>query len=260
MIMRKISFWGDAILLGVWGATLSSALGSILGAPRVLQALARDKVLPRFFRWLGKGRQEDDNPVKGTVLTILIALIAVYYSNLDLIAPILTMFFLTTYGILNVSAGLEKFLGSPSFRPTFKVHWGFSLLGTIGCAGVMLLINPIATVVAIFLVIMTFFWLEQRDLRTHWGDIRQGIWMAIARAGILRIKDIEDPKNWYPHLLVLSGAPTNRWHLIAISQSFIRNKGLMTVASILPEKKVDLERKQKMENNIKGLRLGFLIG
>lgn len=256
MIMRKISFWGDAILLGVWGATLSSALGSILGAPRVLQALARDKVLPRFLKWLGKGRKEDDNPVPGTILTILIALVAVYYSNLDLIAPILTMFFLTTYGVLNVSAGLEKFLGSPSFRPTFKVHWGFSLLGTIGCAGVMLLINPLATVIAVILVILTFFWLEQRDLRTHWGDVRQGIWMAIARAGILRIKNNDDPKNWYPHLLVLSGAPTNRWHLIAISQAFISNKGLMTVASILSEESVDLDRKQKMEANIREFLLG----
>ena len=128
LIMRKISYWGDAILIGVWGATLSSAVGSILGAPRVLQALARDGVLPRWLRWLGRGEGEDDTPRLGTILTLGIALIAVAMGDLNLIAPILTMFFLTTYGVLNIAAGTERLLGSPSFRPKFKVHWIFHCL------------------------------------------------------------------------------------------------------------------------------------
>ncbi|MDX1661902.1 MAG: amino acid permease, partial [Gemmatimonadota bacterium] len=88
LVMRRISFWGDAILLGVWGATLSSAVGSILGAPRVLQALARDGVLPEWLRWLGKGSGEDDTPRAGTALTLGLALAAVYLGNLNIIAPI----------------------------------------------------------------------------------------------------------------------------------------------------------------------------
>ncbi|NIP79673.1 MAG: Na-K-Cl cotransporter, partial [Gemmatimonadetes bacterium] len=62
LIMRRMALWGDAILLGVWGATLSSALGSILGGPRVLQALARDRVLPRWLGFLGKGSGAADEP------------------------------------------------------------------------------------------------------------------------------------------------------------------------------------------------------
>ncbi|NIQ53439.1 MAG: amino acid permease, partial [Gammaproteobacteria bacterium] len=77
LVMRRMAFWGDAILLGVWGATLSSALGSILGAPRVLQALARDGVLPRFMRILGRGSGEQDEPRVGTVVTLGVALGAV---------------------------------------------------------------------------------------------------------------------------------------------------------------------------------------
>ncbi|MGB3138448.1 MAG: Na-K-Cl cotransporter, partial [Nodosilinea sp.] len=129
LVMRNIARWGDTILLGVWGATLSSAIGSILGAPRVLQALARDGILPSWLRWLGRGHGPMDEPRMGTLFTLGIALAAVSVGDLNLIAPVLTMFFLTTYLVLNVSAGLETFLQSPSFRPTFKVHWSLSLLG-----------------------------------------------------------------------------------------------------------------------------------
>lgn len=251
LIMRKISFWGDAILLGVWGATLSSALGSILGAPRVLQALSRDSVLPKFLQFLGKGDKENDNPRVGTIFTLLVALTAVFFGQLDLIAPVLTMFFLTTYGVLNVSSAVENFLGNPSFRPKFKVSWIFSFLGAIGCIAVMMLINVVATLVAMLFVFITFFWIERRQLKTHWGDVRQGIWMSMVRAGLLKIKVSDDPKNWYPHLLILSGAPTKRWHLIELSHSIVGSKGLMTVASIVPSGTMNLERQQILETKIK---------
>src|SRR5699024_11698513 len=81
LLMRDIAYWGDAILIGVWGATLSSAVGSILGAPRVLQALARDGVLPRSLRWLGRGEGEEDTPRLGTILTLGIALVSVYFRS-----------------------------------------------------------------------------------------------------------------------------------------------------------------------------------
>lgn len=251
LIMRKISFWGDAILMGVWGATLSSAIGSILGAPRVLQALARDRVLPRRLRWLGKGKGEDDSPRAGTIVTLGLALVAVYFGNLNIVAPILTMFFLTTYGVLNISAGLERFLGSPSFRPIFKVHWVFSLLGAVGCIAVMLLINALATAAAAVFILLVFFWLQRRELRTAWGDVRQGIWMATVRAGLLRLKRVADPKNWRPHILVLSGAPTNRWHLIALANDFTQNRALMTVSTALTTANVPVERVNAMEQNIR---------
>ena len=80
-------------------------------------------------------------PRGGTVLTLGLAPDAVMTGNLNVIAPLLTMFFLTTYAVLNVAAGVEGFLDSPSFRPEFEVHWSLSLLGAAGCIGVMFLIN-----------------------------------------------------------------------------------------------------------------------
>jgi hypothetical protein len=251
LIMRKISFWGDAILIGVWGATLSSALGSILGAPRVLQALARDKVLPKWLSWLGKGEGEEDTPRLGTIITLFIALSAVYFGNLNLIAPILTMFFLTTYGMLNITAGIERILKSPSFRPEFKVHWFFSILGALGCICVMFLINALATAVAFIFVVIIFIWLERRELQTAWGDVRRGIWMAITRAGLFHLSSEEETKTWRPNPLVLTGAPTNRWHLIDFALSLTHNRGLMTIATVLTDKNTDSSKIKKMEKNIR---------
>ncbi len=251
LIMRRVSFWGDAILLGVWGATLSSALGSILGAPRVLQALARDRVLPRPLGWLGKGAGEEDTPRNGTLVTLGLALVAVYLGNLNIIAPILTMFFLTTYAVLNVVAGVERFVASPSYRPLFNVHWSLSLIGAVACTWVMIIINPLATILAAGFVIGVFVWLQRREMRVAWGDVRRGIWLALMRTSLLRVRDMPDPKNWRPHLLVLSGSPTRRRHLIDLASAFTHGRALMTVAAVVPPEAVSLDRQTQIEQRIR---------
>lgn len=250
LVMTKIAFVGNAILLGVWGATLSSALGSILGAPRVLQALARDGVLPTWMGWLGRGSGAGDEPRIGTVFTTALALVAVWLGDLDVIAPVLTMFFLTTYGVLNITAGLERFLQSPSFRPTFRVHWAWSLLGALGCITVMFLINPVATAVAFLTVLTIYLWLERSEMNVAWGDIRRGMWMTLIRTGLMRLEPGADPKTWRPHILVLSGAPSRRWHLVDLANSLSHNRGLMTVASIL-DASVSPARRISMESTVR---------
>ena len=251
LVMRRMAFWGDAILLGVWGATLSSALGSILGAPRVLQALARDGVLPRFLRILGRGSGPQDEPRIGTVVTLGVALGAVSLGELNVIAPILTMFFLASYFTVNLAAGLEGALRSPSFRPSFRVHWSFSLLGAAGCVVVMFLINAVATVVAVVIIGGVFLWLESREMRTAWGDVRRGVLLSAARMILLRLDDEEtDPRNWRPSVVVLSGAPTSRWHLIDLARSLTHNRSLMTVATVLKTGARDAGGKAQMERTI----------
>lgn len=252
LIMRKISFWGDSILIGVWGATLSSAMGSMLGAPRVLQALAKDDILPRFLKWTGKGSGESDTPRYGTVFTLVIVLVVVWIGDLNLIAPILTMFFLTTYGVLNIAAGTERFLGSPSFRPTFKVNWIFSLLGTLSCFAVMLLINLSAALMAFAFIGLLFFWIKRRQMQTSWGSINRGVKMAIIRRNLMRLSDEgKDAKNWRPNPVVLAGSPNKRWHLIEFANNFTQRQGILSVASILTDTNVDDGHIQRMKENIK---------
>lgn len=251
LIMEKMSFWGPAIFLGVWGATLSSAIGSMLGAPRVLQALARDRVLPDWMSFLSQGSGANDEPRIGTAVTLGVAIAAVCVGDLNLIAPVLTMFFLTTYLVLNVSAAIEGFLQSPSFRPSFRVNWVLSLLGALGCLIVMFLINPIATGVAGIIVIGVYVWVQQRELRVTWGDVRRGIWQAVLRTAILQLDHGEDTKNWRPQILVLSGAPTKRWSLIKLAKALTHNKGLLTVSSVLLSESYDVPRQEALEKRIK---------
>ncbi|MEM7725744.1 MAG: amino acid permease [Cyanobacteria bacterium P01_A01_bin.45] len=250
LVMKMMSLWKPAILFGVWGATLSSALGSILAAPRVLQALARDGIFPSWMSFLGRGSGKNDEPRLGTWVTLSVAIAAVCIGDLDLIAPVLTMFFLTTYLVLNLSATIEGFLQSPSFRPSFKVHWIWSLLGGIGCLWVMLLINPVATLVAGIIVLGIFFWLQKRELTTTWGDVRRGIWMALLRAGIYQIESGEDTKNWRPNILVFSGSPSKRWSLIQLANALTHKRGFITVASVLPSGTRDLSQQKDLEDKI----------
>lgn len=250
LIMRRMSLWGPAILLGVWGATLSSAVGSLLGAPRVLQALSHDHVIPRKFSVLSKGFGPEGIPRGGTLVTIGITLIAVVLGELNAIAPILTMFFLATYGILNITAGIENFLKSPSFRPKFKVHWIFSLIGAIGCLSIMFLINTPVTLVSIVFIFTVLAWLRRRRLKTTWGDVRSGMLLQIIRFALLKLKTQPNPKSWRPNILVLSGLPTKRWHLIDFAHGLTQEKGLFTVATILQEKGVSQERIINYEKQI----------
>ena len=251
LIMQEIALWGPAILLGVWGATLSSAIGSILGAPRVLQALARDGVLPKWMSFLGKGSGPEDEPRIGTAVTLVVVVATVYIGELNLIAPVLSMFFLTTYLVLNLAAAIEGFLQSPSYRPSFRVPWYVSLLGAIGCLAVMFLINPVATVVAALIVLAIFFWLERRELQATWGDARRGIWMAVLREGIFQLDHAEDTKNWRPNILVLSGAPSKRWSLVRLADALTHNRGLITVSSVLPSGSRDMAQQEELELKIR---------
>lgn len=251
LIMQRMAVWGPSILLGVWGATLSSAIGSILGAPRILQALARDGILPKWMSFLGQGSGPQDEPKIGTLVTLMVAITAVCVGDLNLIAPVLTMFFLTTYLVLNMSAAIEGFLQSPSFRPSFRVHWAFSLAGAIGCLIVMFLIDAVATVVAAIVVIGIYFWVRQRELIVTWGDVRRGIWMALLRTAILQTDHTDDTKNWRPQLLVLSGAPTKRWPLIQLAEALTHNRGLITVSSVLPVGSRDMAKQAILEKRIR---------
>jgi hypothetical protein len=104
--------------------------------------------------------------------------------------------------------------------------------------------------VAIAVVLAIYVWLERRELQSAWGDVRRGIWMALTRAGLLRLRDSRDTKNWRPHLLVLSGAPTRRWYLIRFANWLSHRRALITVSSVITDPSVTLDRQRAMETTI----------
>ena len=219
------------IYAGVWGATLSSALGSILTAPRTLQALAMDGLAPRF---LAKGFGPNNEPRAGTFVTFLMAQMGLLLGDLNAIAPILTMFFLATYGFTNLACGLEKWAASPSFRPTFRVPAGFSLLGALACFYVMSFIDMLAMIAALVLCSIIFLVAQRRALGTTYGDARHGIWAALVRSALHRLRRVDwHPLNWRPNLIILGGNPNKRPHLLHLGNNIVQDRGIVTYFHLL---------------------------
>jgi len=246
--MRAVARWGGLIVAGVFAASLSSALGALLGAPRTLQALANDRILPRF---IGRGFGPDKaDPRIATAISFGVALVAVLLGDLNMIAPILSMFFLTSYGLVNLSAGLEGLIESPSWRPKFRVPCAVSLLGAAGCFTVMLMINAGATLIALLVTSLVFYLVKRRHLNAHWVDMRYGILTLLVRFAIQRLSRLKpDERTWRPNILVLSGSPKSRWHLVEMAHSLARHSSALTVASILPVEDWSAEKVQALEES-----------
>jgi len=219
------------IFIGVWGATLSSALGSVLTAPRTLQALAADGIAPQI---LGRGSGPANEPRVALALTFALAETGILLGNLDVIAPILTMFFLATYGITNLACGLERWAASPGFRPSFGVPAAVSLLGAAACFYVMSVINLVAMLVAVGFAAALFLLTERRDLGTTYGDARHGIWAALARRALLAMRRLQfHPGNWRPNLVIAGGNPEKRPWLLHLGSAMVQERGLVTYFLLL---------------------------
>ena len=218
------------VLPGLFGAIFSSAVGSILGAPRTFAALVEDGVVPRSARrWL-PSCQAADLPL---VLAAGTALAAVSLGDLNAVAPVLTMFFLTTYGVVNLVAGLEQLSGAPFYRPRLRVPWIISLAGAAGCVWVMFLIHPLAAAVAIAVELAIYLGMRRRALAASWGDMRYGALMSLARATLLRLRELPvDPRNWRPHILVFAADPQKEIDLIRFSSWLNQQRGILTVCQL----------------------------
>lgn len=230
-IWTRIALFGMVLIYpGMWGAILSSAFGSILGGPRVLQALALDNLAPSALGRTSKTGQ----PTVATWVTGGIALAAVALGDLNAVGRWVTIFFLTLYVVINMSAVLEKLAGDVSYRPTIRVPWIISLLGSFGAGAVMFLISPLAGLFALVLEISIYLLLRRRSLHSSWGDVRAGMWTSIARFALLRLKNkTTHARNWRPNILLFSEYPSKRITLTRMATWFNQNRGIVTVCKTI---------------------------
>lgn len=213
LVMEKCARWGWLIIAGVWAATLSSALGSLLAAPRTLQALAKDGAVHRS---IGRGFGRQNDPLLATLCALAIAAACIWLGDINGIAPVLTIFNLSAYALLNLSSMLEELMGNPSWRPSFRVHWIFSALGFLGCSGMMFMISPLATGIAIVCCFAIWYVQSRRRLVSAWGDMRTGLLMYLAHWILARLSAFEESAHaWRPNLLVFAGRSEKRPRLAA---------------------------------------------
>jgi amino acid transporter len=166
LIMSRIAVFGSIVIpVGLAACTSSSALGSMMVAPRTLQAIAGDRTFPfrKLNYFLAKGKGMSNEPFNASLVSFAIALVFILLGDVDTVAEIISMFFLITYGTLCLSSFLNHFGSPPSYRPRFKSKWYFSLFGFLLSVWVMFMINPLYTIMAYIVIVLIYLFIEYNN-------------------------------------------------------------------------------------------------
>ena len=216
LVMADIAWQGWWIIpLGLAAATISSALGSILVAPRTLQAIAGDRIFPAtgVNRFLARGKGERNEPYNASLITVVVAAFFILLGALDSVAEVISMFFMVTYGSLCLISFLNHFAADPSYRPTFRSKWYVSLFGAIACFGLMFFMNSTYAAAAIVLIGLLYLYItysnpDKRSLAV----IFQGVIFQVSRRIqiFLQKAEKEEKQSWRPSAIAVSNATFTR--------------------------------------------------
>jgi amino acid transporter len=232
--MGRVALFQPLIVAGVFAATLSSAMASFMGAPRILQSLAEDRLF-RLLLPFAKGAGPLNNPRRGVILSGAIALVTISLGQLDLIAPVVSMFFLISYGLINYATWFEASAASPSFRPRFRFyHRHLSLLGALACLGAMLAIDLHAGLVAVALLFAIYQYLRRTAHQARWADGRRSYHTHRVRTHLLAsAREAEHPRDWRPNMLLFSKDSHRRPQLLQFASWLEGDSGFATVVKFL---------------------------
>ena len=222
IVMASKAAWSWAVVAGLLGATFSSALASMVAAPRVMQALGEHKILP-YSDLLSK-ESDSGEPRQALLVTSVVVLATLLFAffggGLNSVAPLITMFFLLTYGTLNAVVLIEQTLGMVSFRPTLSIPRWVPLVGLLSCLFVMTLVNPLFSLIAIIITLAIYAYLLRKNLRVPWGDVRSGLFMTLAEWAGERVSRLPaaPERTWSPSIL----APVTDTETMNGSYRFLR--------------------------------------
>ncbi len=223
--LLKIAWFSPLVIAGVWGATLSSALGGILGGPRILQAIANDKIVPKT---LGKGYGASNEPRNALIFIFFIAEGGILIGELNFIAKIVSIFYLASYGFINLAYTLESW-ASTDFRPTFKINKFVGIIGFMSCFAVMFKLDMVSMFIAFTLMALIYFILKKREVELDFGDVWQSVWSSVLRTALHKMdsKEIEE-RNWQPNIILFSGGTNKRPHLIEFGKAIVGKHGILS--------------------------------
>ncbi|XP_010014619.1 PREDICTED: solute carrier family 12 member 1 [Nestor notabilis] len=226
-VMSMVSGFGPLITAGIFSATLSSALASLVSAPKVFQALCKDNVY-KGLHFFAKGYGKNNEPIRGYVLTFVIAMAFILIAELNTIAPIISNFFLASYALINFSCFHASYAKSPGWRPAFRYYnmW-VSLFGALLCCGVMFVINWWAALITYAIELFLYIYVTYKKPDVNWGSSTQALYYINALDSALALTTVEDHvKNFRPQCIALTGAPMIRPALLDITHTFTKNNGL----------------------------------
>uniref|UniRef100_A0A6Q2XR06 Solute carrier family 12 member 3 n=1 Tax=Esox lucius TaxID=8010 RepID=A0A6Q2XR06_ESOLU len=231
--MSMVSGFAPLIAAGIFGATLSSALACLVSAPKVFQCLCKDNLYP-LIGFFGKGFGKNDEPIRGYVLTYIIAICFILIAELNTIAPIISNFFLCSYALINFSCFHASITNSPGWRPSFRFYskW-LALLGAVVSVIIMFLLTWWAALIAIGIVIFLLGYVLYKKPSVNWGSSVQAGSYNMALSYCVGLNQVDEHiKNYRPQCLVLSGPPSCRPALVDFVGTFTKNLSLMMCANV----------------------------
>ena len=210
LIMQRIAVWGPIIPVGLAAASLSSALGSIMVAPRTIQAIGMDDIFPNKFvnKWFARGKPVSNEPFNGTLLTVVIAFVFVAVGELNFVAKTIAMFFMLTYGAICTISLLEHFAADPSYRPTFRSKWYISMIGAVFSIWLIFKMNGGYATISLVIMAMIYYMVTSYNReKKGLGKLFRGVVFQLSRQ--LQIfaqrADKEDiDKYWRPFAICIS--------------------------------------------------------
>ncbi|XP_014890491.1 solute carrier family 12 member 8 isoform X2 [Poecilia latipinna] len=102
LIAEKVSLVGFLFLLGLYISSLASCMGGLYGAPRILQCIAEERVIPSLT-FLARGKGPNRTPVAAICLTSMLTLAFIFIGRVNVLAPIVTINFMLTYSFVDYS-------------------------------------------------------------------------------------------------------------------------------------------------------------
>ncbi|XP_048018933.1 solute carrier family 12 member 7 isoform X1 [Megalobrama amblycephala] len=225
------------IVIGSFFSCCGAGLQSLTGAPRILQSIARDGIMP-FLQVFGHSKANGE-PTWALLLTAAICEIGILIASLDAVAPILSMFFLMCYLFVNLACAVQTLLRTPNWRPRFKFyHWSLSFLGMSLSLSLMFVSSWYYALVVILIAGCTYKYIEYRGAEKEWGDGIRGLSLNAARYALIKLEEAPPhTKNWRPQLLVLlkldSDLGVKHPRLLSFTSQLKAGKGLTIVCSVL---------------------------
>ena len=245
--------WPMLVLAGIMGATLSSAMSTAVGAPRVLLALSRHRMLP-FSEQISQVKQGRE-PTRAILVTFGIALATLLLGSLNQIAELLTMFFLITYGMINLTVYIEQSIGIVSFRPSFKIPRSVSLLGSVGCLLVMFVVDARFSVLALVTIGVIYYVLLKRHSQVYSPDVRSGALVYLAEKFAQAANKLPYyPKIWKPNILMVLYHQEQFERALPLVRSIVFPEGRLSIINVIDEQDNKEVSRQQISQELAPLR------
>ncbi|MFC1690611.1 hypothetical protein ACFL0W_00395 [Nanoarchaeota archaeon] len=253
-IIQKIAVVPQLVLLGVIMATSSSALSTLMTAPRCLRAMVDDKILPRFLSFLGKGiGKNKTEPRVAIIFSLIIAVGVLFSGGLEIVSQIVSMFFLSVYGWINGAAFFEKISQNPSYRPTFNAPVIISFFGMFACYAIMFLFNPIIMVVSIVFQLLVFYVLYKTKTSVKLESVWDGVFFQLFRKLLKHMAASEkSKKNWRPTIVAFNANEVNKTPLATVLHWISSKRGITKFYFLTQgDLKNEYQEREKFEDSMK---------